>query len=397
MKRKRLTELAAQRARPIPGQRVERFDGPGGVAGLALRITENGVKSWSVMYRVGNRQRRLTIGRYPEVSLAEARKQARAALELAERGIDPAGDPPERRLGRETVAAVCAQYVELHCRRNALRTVGSIERALRGAVLPFWGSRSIQSITRRDALDLIDTIAARAPSMAIKVQSTIRRVFKWAVRRGIIEANPLADLEPPARERSRERVLTDAELSSIWRACEPLAWPCGPIIRLLIMTGARRGEVGGMCWSEVDVERGVWVKPAARVKSGRDHVLPLPAAALDLIASLPIVGGSRYVFVSRTGTTPVHHLSWPKRRLDKLSGVTGWRIHDLRRTTASGLARLGIAPHVVAAVLDHTQPGPTKIYLRHRYDAEVRAALERWADHVARLARGDTARVIKIA
>jgi integrase len=395
MATKRLTEMQAERAKAGPARRAL-FDGPGGVAGLALRVTPRGVKSWSLMYRVNGKQRRLTLGRHPALSLAEARARARAAIEAAERGVDPGG----RRAQRDTVAAVCAQYVDLHCRRNGLRRTADVERMLAGAVLPLWGGRPIQGIAKRDALDLLDGIAGRAPVMANRVQSLIKRVFAWAAERGVLDANPLAGLRPPVKERSRERVLSDDELAAIWRACDPLGWPYGPIVRLLVLTGARRAEVAALGWGELDLDRGVWVKPAARTKSGRAHHLPLPAAAVDLIRGLPVVDDSPFVFPNRTGSGPVAALSAAKAKLDDLSGAATWTIHDLRRTTASGLARLGASDLVVAAVLGHSRSailGVTSRYDRHGRGDEQRAALERWAGHVERLASGDGAKVIKIA
>jgi integrase len=397
---KRLTDLAAARLAPVPGKRLERFDGPGGVAGLSLRISARGIRSWSLMVRVGTRQRRLTLGRFPDLSLADARKRARAALELAERGIDPAGDRVERRPDRDLFANVVAQYLELHARPNRLRRAADLERLLRHSVLPHWGKRRIQEIGRRDVLDLIDRIKVRAPSMAVKVQASVGRVFNWALERGIIAASPLAGMKRPVREQARERVLEPHELAAVWRGAEAIGWPYGPIVKLLILTGARRSEVTGMAWSELDLERRLWIKPAVRVKSGREHRLPLSPAAVDLLGSLPRVDGSDFVFPNRTGTGPVQQLSDAKVRFDRLCGVSGWRLHDLRRTCASMLAELGVRESVIAAILDHSQAGlfgVTARYNRHKYEAEARAALERWAGHLARLAEGGGALVVKIA
>jgi integrase len=396
---RRLTELACARAKPVRERRIELFDGPGGIAGLCLRITPLGVKSWSLYYRVGGRQRRLTLGRHPNLPLAEARRRARVALEQADRGVDPAGERVERRPGRDTVEGVVGQYLELHVRRNRQRRAADVERMLRSAVLPHWGPRPVRSITKHDVLDLVDSIAARAPVMANRVQALLKRLFAWAAERGIIEASPIASLRPPAKERSRDRVLSDHELAAIWRAAGELGWPWDPIIRLLTLTAARRSEVAGMRWSEIDVERKLWVKPGSRTKAGRAHELPLSAAALDLVEALPRIDGSDLVFPARSGGGPASGFTNPKRRLDHLAGVAGWKLHDLRRTAASGMARLGAAPHVVAAVLDHSPAsliGVTAIYQRHKHEAEARAALERWADHVLALAGGRTAKVVNI-
>ena len=397
---KRLTELAAARLAPVPGKRLERFDGPGGVAGLSLRISERGVKSWSLLLRVGTRQRRLTLGRFPELSLADARKRARAALEQAERGIDPGPAADERRQWRDTVATVCRAV-----RPAALPAQPTAPGGRRGTPAAHqrvtgWGARPIGSITRRDALDLIDAIAARTPSMAVKVQGTVRRVFAWAAERGIIEASPLDRMKPPARERSRERVLEPHELAAVWRGAEAIGWPYGAIVKLLILTGARRTRSTGMAWSELDLERRLWIKPAARVKSGREHRLPLSSAARAVLEALPRVDGSDFVFPNRTGTGPVQQFFDAKARLDRLCGIAPWRLHDLRRTVATMMAELGVRESVIAAILDHSQSslfGVTARYNRHRYQDEQQVALERWGDHVAWLAGGGEATVINIA
>ncbi len=396
---KRLTELACDRARPVPGKRVELYDGAGGVPGLALRITERGVKSWSLYYRVGGRLRRLTLGRFPDVALAEARRRARQALEQADRGVDPAG-PVERRRDCETVAEVARDYLVRHVQRNKLRTAGRVEQMLRGSILPHWGDRPIRSITKRDALDLVDDVAARAPYMANRVQSLAKRLFSWAAERSILDAYPLAGMRPPVKERSRSRVLDDRELAAVWRAASELGWPFGEITKLLMLTAARRSEVAGMRWSELDLERKVWIKAAERTKSNRAHELPLSAAALAIIEALPRVDGATWTFPARNAPGPATGLAPAKKRLDRLSGVAGWRYHDLRRSAVSGMARLGHAPHIISAVLDHSPAsvlGVTAIYLRHKHTKEVAAALEAWADHVVALATGpQSGKILKI-
>jgi integrase len=390
---KRLTELACERALPKAGRRLELFDGPGGVPGLALRITPRGVKSWSLMLRVAGKQRRVTLGRYPELGLADARRAARAALEQADRGIVPG------RAGKATLASVAASYSERHVKRNRLRSATRIEQMLAGSILPVLGARPIGSIRRADVLDLADDIAARAPIMANRVQSLLKRLLAWAVERGELEASPIAGMRPAVREKSRARVLSDAELGAVWRAAGELGWPFGHITRLLILTAARRSEIAGLAWHEIDVDRGLWVKPAARTKAGREHVLPLSEAVLELLAGLPrVVGTDDLVFPARASNRPVSGFSNSKLRLDKLSGVADWVWHDLRRAAASGMARLGHPPHVIAEILGHsraTLSGVTSVYNRHGYEREARAALEAWATHVQRAAAGG-ATVIKL-
>jgi integrase len=230
--------------------------------------------------------------------------------------------------------------------------------------------------------------------MANRVQSLLKRLFTWSLEREIIDVNPLLGLRPPAKERSRARLLDDDELARIWRAAGEVGWPYGPITRLLALTGARRREVGGLAWSELDLERATWVKPSARTKSGKEHTVPLSGPAVDLIRDLPRIDlGTGLVFPARSGGGPVSAFSGAKLRLDAASGVTGWTHHDLRRALASGLAKLGYPPHIIQATLGHSQNavlGVTAIYQRHRHEREVRAALEAWAQHVLALADGQS-------
>ena len=345
---RRLTELACARAKPVPGKRVEKYDGVGGVPGLASGSPSAGSNpgpsiTGSAASSAGSRSGGSPTSAWPRRAGAPDRRWSTPIEGSTQRATAP------RRAGRarDTFGGVVADYLKLHVHRNRHRSAAGTERFLRPA-LAVWGARPIGSITKRDVLDLIDDIASRAPVMACRVQSLLKRLFSWAVERGIVEASPLAGLRPPARELSRSRVLSDAELGSVWRACGELGRPFGSIVQLLVLTAARKSEVAGMGWTEIDFERRLWIKPSSRVKSGRPHEVSLSSAALDLITGLPRIDGSPWVFPARIGSGHTVSLGAAKRRLDELSGATGWRYHDLRRTTASGMARLGAAPHMVA-------------------------------------------------
>jgi integrase len=396
----RLTQLAVEKVRPVSGRRLEIHDGPAGVPGLALRVTDRGVRSYTLMYRVSGRQRRLTLGRHPVMSLTDARLRAREALQLVERGIDPAASRAEERRERErnTVRVVAEEYIARHLRKNTRRWRDA-ERMLQGAVLPSWGDRPAKAISRRDVLDLVDDIADRAPVMANRVLSMVRRLFAWGIARGIVDTNPADGVRPPHRENARDRVLTDPELAAIWRACVGLGFPFGSIVRLLALTGQRRSEVAAMRWSQVDLDRRLWTLPPESTKSARAHVVPLSEAASAILKALPRLAGE-LVFPARIGSGPASGFSAAKLRLDALSGVAGWRLHDLRRTAASGMARLGHPPHVVSAILNHA-PGATlgpvsAIYNRHLYLDERHRALEAWARHVEQIAEGREATVVSL-
>jgi integrase len=215
----------------------------------------------------------------------------------------------------------------------------------------------------------------------------------WARQRGIIEVSPCLDIERPAPEHSRDRVLSDEEVRAVWHACEALGSPFGALIRLLILTGQRRGEVGEMRWSEVDLAGKMWVLPKERCKNKKAHSVPLSRLAVEIFESLPRIYAAQDFVFTITGSAPVTGFARAKERLDAmLPDMAAWTLHDLRRSFASGCARLGIAVHVVEAALNHRGgaiKGVAAVYNRYSYDAEKRRCVEAWASHIEWLASGD--------
>ena len=233
------------------------------------------------------------------------------------------------------------------------RSYAAVERIVIKELLPNWGTRRIDEIGPRDILDLIDQIVDRGHvTMARRVQAYVHRIFKWSKGRHIIEVNPAADLPKPGAEVRRDRVLTEGELKSVWLATNQIGWPYGNVVKLLIFTGARREEIGTPRWSEVgDNHRD---KRVPGLKIGEPHEIPLSAEAGAILAASPRIADSELVFTSSNRLT-----SWPrtKQRLDEIAKVSGWRIHDLRRTVSTGMNELGVEPHIVEAVLGHTVKG----------------------------------------
>jgi integrase len=208
--------------------------------------------------------------------------------------------------------------------------------------------------------------------------------MSWALDRGMIEVNPIAGLKPPHKEESRERVLSDQEIQALWVSADAEGYPFGDAVKVLTLTGQRRGEVAGMRWSEMDLDSGSWTIPAIRSKNRQSHEVPLSAPALTLVRSLPRFLGSDWVFTTN-GKSPISGFGRFKRRLQSNAGPWGWRIHDIRRTVASGMARLGVEPHVVEKVLNHRAgiiSGVAAIYNRYAYEREKRAALDRWGSFI---------------
>jgi integrase len=277
-----------------------------------------------------------------------------------------------------------------------------VEQTLHKDLAP-WLERPIRSITKRDVIRRLDAIVdSGRPIHANRVRSWTHRLFAWATERDILEASPAVGVRPPAREVSRDRVLEPDELAAVWHACTPLRWPWGPIVRLLMLTATRKGEVLWMRWQDLDLDQRLWLVPREFVKANRAHEIPLSDLALEIIADLPRIGSGPLVFPANRASSnnPVAGASYAKTRLDKISGVENWRLHDLRRTAASGMARLGHPPHVVAAILNHAPAstmGISSVYIRHRYGDEKRAALDAWAREIGRLiGRGEAARVVAI-
>jgi integrase len=285
------------------------------------------------------------------------------------------------------VGEVVAEFVErYHKPRN--RSWAAVDRALRRELAPWWG-RPLRNVTKRDVVALLDSVFDRAPLMANRMLAHLKQLFSWAVERDILRASPIAGMKRPASEESRDRVLTEDELVAVWRACDGLGWPAGPLVQLLILTAQRRGEVAAMAWQDVDRDAKLWTLPKVLTKAKRMHDVPLSPLALEIIGGLPLVGHSGLVFPSRTEGV-IANFSLHKRQLDQESGVADWRLHDLRRTAADGMAGLGHPPHVVAAVLNHApkaQQGVTSIYIRRRFTPERRKALEDWAQKVESLTR----------
>jgi len=413
MPTRKLTDLFVERAKPPTRGRVEYFDAA--FPGLALRITESGGKSWCAFYRFKGRLRRFTIGSYPAIKPAQARREAVAALERVRGGVDPAEEKRAQREMRtpetDTFGAVAHDYLERHHRKNNREsTFREAKRDIERNVLPKWRSRPIASITRRDVLDLIDGIVARgAEVQANRTLARLRALFNWAIEKDRVVASPVARMKLPTQEQARDRVLSDDELRWLWRACDEVGWPFGPLVKLLLLTAQRRDEVAGMEWSEIDLVKHVWTIPRHKAKNDRVHEVQLSEAAIEVLQSLPRIGEG-LVFTT-TGETAVSGFSKSKRRLDaamlkakraelvvrKGDAVAGWTLHDLRRTAATGMARLNFPPHVVDKVLNHvsgTIRGIAAVYNRFEYFEERRAALEAWGRYVSDLIAPATSTVV---
>jgi integrase len=386
----------------MPGER-DSFLWDDQTRGVGLKVTPAGAKIYVCQYRTGGRgspTRRVTIGKHGSPWTPDlARRKAKQILGDVAAGRDPASEKRSKRQPVDTFEAVATEFIERYAKRHHRRW-RETEQAIQSKLLPHWRQRSITSITRRDVLDLLDReMDAGRPRTANKLLGLVRKLCNWAVERGIVDGSPVAGIRAPGRETTRDRVLTDDELAAVWNAAGKMGWPWTGFIRLLMATAQRRDEVSQMPWSEIDVERRLWTIPAERTKAERVHDVPLSDLALSIIGDLPRIGDSGLVFPANRASSgnAISGFSKMKRRLDQLSVVSGWRLHDLRRSAASVMAQLGHPPHVVGGVLNHT-PGSTMgisaIYVRHRFTDERRAALDAWARHLQRITTGATAQVV---
>lgn len=403
---------------------------------FGVRVTSAGARIYLVQYRAkgepgsGSKTRRITIGQHDGElwNTTKARAAARKLLAPVDLGQDPFADREADRAAKAGAATFAAEAEALKLREAEERTRDSFEavadrfvdrslkdtrsgqetaRLIRHGPVAAWRGKHISEVRRADVADLIDQIRMRSPATARLTYAALRGLFGWCIERDLIAASPCDRLKAPPRPEARDRVLSDDELRAIWKASDGLGYPFGPIVQLLMLTGQRRGEVAGMAWTELDLEASTWRMPKERTKNGRAHEIDLSVEALAVIKAVPRAGA--LLFPARTAPTrtgeaagskpsdpgAVRGFSATKRRLDALAASEGarepWRLHDLRRTAATGMAAMNFGPHVIERVLNHVsgaQGGLVGVYQRHDYRAERKAALVAWGARVATVIKG---------
>lgn len=431
---KPLTDLQIKALKPPVAREEMSFGG-----GLYLVVSPTGAKSWAMRYRRFGKPQKLTLGRYvsagsmlPETAAAEpkaggalsisgARLLAERARRALEQDVDPArllkGEAPRAR--PRDVEGAFAEFARLHVTaHNRASSAKEANRLFATKVKPAWKGRSLDSIKRRDVIDLVGEVRDEgAPVSANRVLALVRKFFNWCVEQEYLEVSPCTSIRRPTAEVSRDRFLSDAEIATLWRASEFLHPPFRQFVRLLVLTGQRRSEVAAMRWSEISPDGRLWSLPKARTKNGRAHIVPLSFAARTELESIPrLAGAPDYVFTTgmrgkRETLTPISGFSKLKAQLDGLivkqlrseqdasvedrdAAPPAWRIHDLRRTVATGMQRLGVELRVVEKVINHisgSSAGIVAVYQVHEYEQERREALDRWSEHVLALAQGSTA------
>lgn len=378
--------------------------------GFGIKLTPAGGRTYIYQYRLGGRGskvRRYTIGAHGTWTPDSARKEARRLAHMVDQGIDPAAQKAEKH--RATVELAFPAYAERFI-DDYLQTEwpGAFELAsglLRREAIPAFRSKTVPTISRSDIAALMDRMASR-PAARRNTFAVIRRLFRWAVNRGDLDVSPMTDMEAPTAPASRDRVLDDWELARIWQGAKRQGYPFGPFAQFLVLTGQRREEVSQLQWSELNRSKALWTLPSYRAKNSQTHDVPLSVGAIRILDAIAYqsVGGRRGVWPSKgfvftaSGKKGVTGYSVAKRTLDRIvaqtltedESVAAWRYHDLRRTLATGLQRLGVRFEVTEAVLNHTSGSKGSVagvYQRHNWAAEKRIALRKWNVHVWRTLR----------
>ena len=364
------------------------------LAGFGLRVRAGGKRTWIAQYRLGSKQRRLTLGTVETLDADKARQRAKSALSKAHLGTDPQLEKAE---ARAQAAVTFGSVVDSYLRRygaNRLKasTLRDAERYLR----QHWGMLSrmpIQKVTRADVAAGLAKIAEDSGGVAAnRARTALGSLYAWAIAEGLADASPVVGTRKVMDEKARDCVLTDDELRLIWRHAGEGDF--GDIVRLLVLTGQRREEVAAMTWEELDLEGATWRISGERTKNGFPHEVPLSNAALAILEARCREEGRELVF-GKSG--PFSGWSKAKASLDARQRAAShgqasapWRLHDIRRTFATRLADLGVLPHVVEEILNHVsghKAGVAGIYNRSSYAAEKRDALALWDDHIATLIR----------
>jgi integrase len=403
----KLSEKAIAALSIPPGKR-EAWLSDAEVAGLRVRAMA-GQKTFYACWtdRASGERRRERLGTWGALTLEKAREAARAILGDVAKNVDPAAVRQERRKAAEaakaeaalTLAALVDDWAALHLAHRRPRYRAEAVRALRHAFADHLRKPAAR-LTKAEVVAVLDGLSKDGhAAMAGRTLAYGRACYTWAVKRGRLPGNPFVGVPVAAGVVARERVLTTEEVGRIWIAATGTAAPFGPLFRVLLLTLARREEVAGMRWSELSDDLSTWTIPGARMKRGAAHVVALPGPAREALSAVTRIKDQDLVF-STTGRTPVSGFTKAKAALDKAAKVTGWRLHDIRRSGVSTLAAMGFNPVVADLLLAHrpaTLSSVARVYQRHDYAAEREAALKAWAEHVLRCAKGSEGEAANVA
>lgn len=412
---KAFTPKGIEAIKPNPAKRLEIPDPA--LSGLYLVVQQSGVKSWALRYRWLKKPKKLTLGRWPIMGLAEARSAASQAIEAVEHGSDPSTLKKKAKASlieaelseRDKVKTLLDQYASRHL--TTLKSGEEVKRRLELGFKSSFGDHNIHEITKRDIREVLDDIYDRGThTSANRMHSYLSGFFNWCVERDAITGSPVQGIKKPAKENSREHFLSDDEIRWFWLACDEVGFPWGPIGKTLLLTGQRRGEVAGI--RDTEIKGDIWYLAPERTKNGRAHTVPLTKTVFDVLGSFERVDSESGYLFTTLGDRPVSGFSKGQRRIaermvdiaNKERGevveIPHWTLHDLRRNVSTGMARLGIPIPVSEAAINHasgTTSGIVAVYQKYEYADEKRAALEKWGCFVADLVEGRTDNVVPMA
>jgi integrase len=368
--------------------------------GFRLRLGASGkvLRSWIVQYRHAGATRRYLIGPAEAIGAEAARAEAKKVLARIWQGEDPQGSRIDRRdKDRVSFRATVEDFLAAKEPDLRPRTLFQLRRYLADApYLKAFHALPLDRVTKRDVASRILMIAREnGPAVAREVRSALSSFYVWARRQGLCEANPVIDTERPKTNGPRERVLSDDELAAIWRACGDDEY--GKIVKLLVLTGCRRAEIGDMAWSEIDLDRATFTIPASRSKNHRAHTLPIMPMMRTVLDTVPRMATRDALFGRRGRGFTAWSWAPNKPALDERSGIRGWTVHDIRRSVATKMADAGVLPHAIEAALGHYsghRAGIAGVYNRSAYEKEIRTALATWHDHLRTVIAGGERKVL---
>lgn len=424
MPTRKLTDTGIKKLSPPLKGQVTYWDTE--LKGFGLRVGEKGTKAFIAMpsVKTGDQWKavRITLGRYPALGLGEAREEARRFIHAAKKGIHPRELQIEETRTKErermnTFAACREKFLKTYCEVNLRDSTKAEYKRVLENEFKAWDKYAVASITKRDVKNILDDKAAQFPYMANRMRAYLHKFFQWCMDCDLIDSNPAKIERPLKNEEKRDRFLTEEEIRDFWFACDAETGVFGYFGKLLLATGQREKEVATMRWQDIDLDNALWTLPKESTKAKRKHTVPLSPLALEILHSVPkhdekenithgvkskilLTGKCEYVF-SNTGETAISGFSIFKRRLDRVIAATreeqersdmpSWRFHDLRRTAATGMQKIGIAPHVISKILNHSYGSGnpvTAIYARHDYAEEKRQALDAWGAYLDALISG---------
>lgn len=358
--------------------------------GFALRVFPSGEKSWVFIYTFQGRKRRMTLGKYPTMTLKKAKSEHRKALDMLQNDKkDPAFEKQKEKAetrDSSTIEGLIEEYIKIHAEPNK-RSWKEDQRMLNKDVRPAWGKRKAKDITRHDVIQLLDKIKVRgSPIIANRTFACMRRMFNFAIKRAILDASPCIMIEAPAKENRRDRYLSTEEIKIFWYGLDnaPMSQAIKLALKFLLVTAQRKSEVISAEWSEIDFTTNIWTIPADKAKNKSAHRVPLSKLALELLAEIKKINGdSRWLFPSERINAPIRGQSVDhalRRSSHVFPNVKSFCVHDCRRTAATHMAGLRISGETLSRILNHAKKGVTEQhYIKHGYDDEKRHALDAWA------------------